>query len=482
MTKFTQSLFKVILPLASLGFFLVASLVVLIISQGRIFDEDGSIVETGIIRVTAIPKDNLKAYINNEEVPFSEFRITNITPGVVTLKLAKEGYTPWEKQVKVESGFVKDVFAQLYPDTIPFTKVIQENAHKVFYAPDDQFIYYTVLDNRGLNGIWRLKLTRNLLDFANPSLNTQIIKLNEVESNQLLTNDYNLLISSDNNRVILNIDNTDYFLYNLSDSNVKTDLSNLLGTKPENVAWFKGSESITFTKDNKYAFEYEINSKQTSLITADENGLNHLAISFNNIYFVKDQVLYRYSNKSTAPFELTAKLKPLIPSSLSQIYTPRDNQNALILESEDSLIYLDLQKNYIDVIDVNASLLAFANNGRTLLYQKEGKTYSYYVEESLSGDSYTTYNYDLAINTEDVDTIKFTSTSNTLVTVSKEGKITLMDYDGLNKRQILNEFKLTGNKLLFTNSNTEIYALVQEINEEAETVNNLYKFELQLKQ
>ncbi|MBE0573836.1 hypothetical protein IH575_02960, partial [Candidatus Dojkabacteria bacterium] len=85
-------------------------------------------------------------------------------------------------------------------------------------------------------------------------------------------------------------------------------------------------------------------------------------------------------------------------------------------------------------------------------------------------------------NTEDVDTIKFTSTSNTLVTVSKEGKITLMDYDGLNKRQILNEFKLTDNKLSFTNSNTEIYALVQEINEEAETVNNLYKFELQLKQ
>lgn len=479
MTKFTKSIIRVILPLASLGFFLIASVVVLIISQGRTINEDGTFVQTGIIRINSIPTDNVKAYINDNEVSYSEFRITNITPGIVTLKLTKDGYTPWVKQVKVESGIVKDVYAQLYPNTIPFTKISTVNVNKTFYSSDGQFIYYVILNDSSLDGIWRIKLTRNLLDFSNSQQISQIVKFNTDQRNELKDSDYTIESSVDNNKFILHV-GTNYYIYNIADTSIRTNLNLTLGFNPENVKWFRDSQSLIFTQDNKYSFEYDLTVKQISLIDYSSDSLSNFAVSANNVYFLKNNKLMVYTNKSSLPYVFSDKIKTLLPTKISSVYTSFENPNVLILDADGTLLYVDIQKDFIDVIDTNSTFYKALSNGRLINYFKDDELHSFYVEDNFADNLLDTSNFNLAIKRSAFTSLEFASTGRNLILFSNN-KITLMDYDGLNVNTILTEFNFIENKLLFANNSTEMYALIQEKDEIGNTVNNIYKFELKLK-
>ncbi len=479
MTKFTKSLLRLILPLVSLGFFLIASIVVLIISQGRTINEDGSFVQTGIIRINSIPSEDLKAYINESEVTYSEFRITNITPGIVTLKLTKEGYTPWEKQVRVESGIVKDVYAQLYPNTIPFTKVSNVNVSKTFYSLDGQYIYYVVNNDSTLDGIWRIKLTRNLLDFSNSQQITQIVKFTTEQKLELKESDYNIQSSIDNNKFILNV-GTNYYLYNISDTANRVNLNTLFGFTPANVKWFRDSQSIIFTQENKYAFEYDLITKEISLVDYNNTTLSNYAVSANNVYFIKDNKLMLYTNKSSAEYKFGDKIKALLPTKISSVFTSSENPNVLILDSEGTLLYIDVQKEFIDVIDTNATFYKALSNGRLISYFKNDELHSFYVEDKFTDNLLDTSNFNLALRHDAFTNMEFASTGRNLILFSKN-KITLMDYDGLNVNTILTDFTFIEDKVLFANNSTEMYSLIQEKDETGATVNNIYKFELKLK-
>lgn len=479
MTKLTNSLIKVILPLASLGFFLVASIIVLVISQGKKLEDDGSFVQTGIIRVNSIPTDNVKAFIDNKEVTFSDYRIAGIIPGAVNLKLTKDGYTPWEKQVIVESGIVKDIYAQLYPNTIPFSKVSPFNIEKTYFSTDGQFIYYTVINNTASDGIWRIKLTRNLLDFSNTQQVTQLIKFNEVQRNELQQNEYTLITSRDNNKMILKVGDI-YYLYNLSDTSRRINLNDVIGINLENVQWFRDSQSIIFTQDNKYSFEYDLTTKETILIDYNVDSLSNFSITSNNVYFIRNNTLMLYTNNASSEYIFGSKLKNLIPPNLTNVYTAPDNSNTLILLADEALFYVDIQKGFIDVIDTKTEFYKTLSNGRLLTYFKNNVLHSYYIEDNYEDNTLEAAKFNLNITKDSFDNLEFAATGKNLVLFSSN-KVTLMDYDGLNQTPILAEFTFIDNKLLFANNSTEIYSLIQEKDETGATVNNLYKFELKVK-
>lgn len=476
MTKFTKSILRIILPLASLGIFLIASIVVLIISQGRRLEDDGNLIQTGIIRITSIPSESIKAYVNNEEVTLSDFRITGIVPGFVTLRLSKEGYTSWEKQVKVESGVVKDVFAQLYPNTVDFAKVTEQNIDKVFYSPDSQYIYYTILDNQALNGIWRIRLNRNLLDFSNRVQPTQLIKFSNEEIAELSDGDYSVEIAPNNNKLLLKI-NSNYILYNLAENNKRTLLNTVLGGDIDNLRWFREDQSIIYSKGSYY-FEYDFANQQISLIKFD--GDNNIGISANNIYFVKDNQIYIYTNKATSLYKFNNKLQGLLPVKIDQIYTIQDNPNIFVISTDQILLYVDVQKEFIDVIDTTAQFYKALNNGRLILYSKGDELYSYFTEDNFASSSLDTFNYNLNTRLSDFDNLIFTPTGKNLL-FFKDKSVSVMDYDGLNSSKILKEFSFIDNKVLISANNTEIYALIEEKDSSGINVRNLYKFDLKLK-
>jgi hypothetical protein len=346
MTKITKSIIRIVLPLFSLGIFLVASLVVLVISQGQTLDR-GNFVQTGIIRVNSIPSDNVQAFINDQKANYADFRISNINPGVVNLRLTKEGYTPWEKPIKVEPGIVTDVYAQLYPNTIPFTKVLTTNINQTFFSQDGQYIYYTILNGTSLDGLWRLKLTRNLLDFSNTQQITQIIKFNEADKNELLQNNYKINPSRDNTKIIMQVGGK-YYLYNLNNAAIKVDLEQQLGLEINNLEWLRNDQSVMFTQGN-YAFEYDITTKEVTLIDFFKDSMPKLSVSSNRLFYIKDNFLMMYTNNVSSKYQFDLKIMNFIPDEISQVYTPLDNPNVVVLESNNNLIYADLQKGFIQV-------------------------------------------------------------------------------------------------------------------------------------
>jgi hypothetical protein len=104
--------------------------------------------------------------------------------------------------------------------------------------------------------------------------------------------------------------------------------------------------------------------------------------------------------------------------------------------------------------------------------------HSFHVEDNFTTNTLDTANYKLNINKDQLTNMEFGVNGKSLIIFS-EGKLTLMDYDGLNTNTILNDFNFIENRILFTNNSTELYALVKEKNELGEDINNLYKFDLE---
>lgn len=478
MTKVTKSILKFVLPIASLGFFLVISIFVLIISQGKKIETDGKLTQTGIIRLTTLPTNDIKAFIDNKEVSIFDSKITSITPGIVNLKLFKEGYSNWEKNIEVESGIVKDVFAQLYPNDIAFKDIATSNINKTFYSSDGQFIYFSILDSLTDNGIWRLKLTRNLLDFANEQVPTQIIKFSNTEAQEVLSKNYNLIISPDNNKFILSFDNQ-YYLYSNS-SLIKTNLNLLVGFNPKEVAWFNNSNSIIFLEENKYLFEYDLNSNQTTLISyfSKDNATNY-KVSGENVLFIKDSKLFKYNNKTVKPFEFKSAIALKLPSKYTNLFTPLNSQNIIILESDNKYYYVDLEKDYVDIIGTNIRIESIFSSGKMILYSKDETLFTYFSEDVVGTNQVNKNIYNLGITTSEYQALQFSYSGKNII-FFKDSKISIVDFDGLNKSEILKDFNFAQNQVGFSDNGTILYGLIKDKELTSTEVNSLYKFELKI--
>ena len=107
-------------------FFVSAAVVAVFLSQGRRLDGTEGIVITSIINLNTLPED-VNVFINDKKVDRVDGRVENLDPGVVSLKVTKDGYTTWEKQVELQGGVVKDVNVQLFPENLELTALTQTN-------------------------------------------------------------------------------------------------------------------------------------------------------------------------------------------------------------------------------------------------------------------------------------------------------------------------------------------------------------------
>lgn len=467
------------------GSFIFAATLAITLAQGTTFNEDGSIIQTSIMQVNTIPGD-VEVYLDGKKIRLQNRAIEWVQPGTRKLLLSREGYLDWEKEIEVEAGIVEDIFAQLFPSKLQIQSIVENQVDRVYFSTFSDYVYYTILNsnNQSQDGLWRLKLSRNFLDFgtnspARISPMTQLI-------DKLRTNEYSLLLSDDNDKVILSIPGLEeIYLYEVSGDTQVTDLKAVLGYFPDRIFWFRGSTSIVVEKNN-LLFEFELETQQKTIIDFVFDGKLNYFVNTDFVFFKsnQDNQIRIYSNKLSSPFQFKT-LNISLPEEIGSIIGVRGSRDSIILVNNNGFIYINVDKRFIENIS-SSKVIKISNNGRVVLFERNGEIFSYALENTPNNLSLTSEIYSLGVTTEENIDISITPNNRTILYKNinlEEERIYLQasDLDGKNPRQLLLDQVITSDsKFVFNGDSTSLYVSLRSQGPLTNNPSVIYEAKLQL--
>jgi hypothetical protein len=132
----------------------VAATAGIFFSKGyRLSSKEGTIAGTGILSITSSP-DQASVYLDGHLTTATNTNINSLPPKTYDVKVVKEGYIPWEKQVEVKEGLVSDVKATLFRAIPTVYPLSYTGAINPLLSPDGQKLVYIVPGQDKKSGIW----------------------------------------------------------------------------------------------------------------------------------------------------------------------------------------------------------------------------------------------------------------------------------------------------------------------------------------
>jgi hypothetical protein len=133
--------------------------------------------ETGLLSVTSYPK-GASVFINDKLTTATDDTL-NLPPGEYQVKIAKDGYIPWEKMLQLEAELVTQTNTRLFPSVPDLSPLTFSGALKPLPSPDGQKIIFGVnqATTPDKNGLYLLDLVTSPLSFR--SQPRQIVRNNQ---------------------------------------------------------------------------------------------------------------------------------------------------------------------------------------------------------------------------------------------------------------------------------------------------------------
>lgn len=123
---------------------------------------------TGILVATSSP-DGAQVFLN-EHLTTATNDTLNLPPGEYQVKIQKDGFIPWEKKIKIQTGVVTKTEALLFPLAPSFRPLTQTGVLNPSLSPDGTKIVYGVASGSAQRqGVWLLDLTERPLSLQNQS-------------------------------------------------------------------------------------------------------------------------------------------------------------------------------------------------------------------------------------------------------------------------------------------------------------------------
>ena len=140
--------------------FVSTAIIIILIAKGYSINlKNKTVDKTGMIVVTTEPKGAL-LYINSElQQDVSNTTVSNIPPGDYEVRLEKEGFTSWNKEITVKENIVTEIDALLLPLNPSLTPVTSYGAYQPTLNPDYNKIAFQIRDNEDKKGLWILTFT-----------------------------------------------------------------------------------------------------------------------------------------------------------------------------------------------------------------------------------------------------------------------------------------------------------------------------------
>lgn len=161
-----------------LVFSLLTALVVITIAGVAIFfakgytfsSKNGQFSSTGILTVTSMP-DGASVYIDGHLTTATNTTLSALQPKKYRIKIVKEAFIPWEKEVDIVAGLVTEVKATLFPALPTIYPLTVNGAINPILSPDSTKLLFAVpfIDDshsRQKGGIWVWTMSSAPISFA----------------------------------------------------------------------------------------------------------------------------------------------------------------------------------------------------------------------------------------------------------------------------------------------------------------------------
>lgn len=137
--------------------------------------------ETGLLHATSIPQ-GAQVYINGNLTSATD-DIIYLSPGEYEVRIQKDGYSPWQKTIKIEQSLVSQASAVLYPYSPSLTALTFTGASNISVSPDGQkLLYYNDnISTKNKNGLYLLDLTNSSKSPTQISDNDSDFSLSEAQ-------------------------------------------------------------------------------------------------------------------------------------------------------------------------------------------------------------------------------------------------------------------------------------------------------------
>ncbi len=372
----------VLLPLFISVLVILASVVLFYYIKGYRFDfEKQEISNTGVLTIDSIPSRS-SMFIDEEEYGKTPKSVT-FPGGEYLLKIEKEGYHDWEKEITVTEGKSSSIYPWLIAENIKSEEIfsseeIIDTEH--MYQNEDSifFTLYTTEGNIRSYELWRLRTSSSAWNFSD---NPTLILTFDIDTAS--ENTFEILPSPDSSIVLFSL-YTDLsksrYLVDTKEPNILDNLIpiTLNGFSDYSITWGNSSKFLLLESDTdilsydiETGIKYLITKKDSNTLyvfTTDKDGLIYImsGILEEELY---NYTLSQYSSNGTSQKEV-----------ISSIYFYKTDS------------YLTSYKNSNDVFS-----LPFKNSQEST--KTSGKILSFSVEEEVNGmfitSEYAGYWYDL---------------------------------------------------------------------------------------
>ncbi len=336
---------RVIWYLFSFILLLSISIITLLISRGYYFDFiDNTFKKYGSIYVKSIPR-NSHIYLNDiEKKKKTPFNVP-MPPGSYLLKISKEGYHPFVKNVVIREGFVtREDYIFLIKEKKEGTQITQGGIKDYLVSHQGNKLIYLDLENN----IWLVNLQNNNQQKIFSGLDNKISLI------QWDQREDKFLISSENN------DNFDFYILN---NKTQLKIKKPAGLLKKAELSRENNQQIIALIDNTV---YKLSQNQPEIL---KDKVTTFAQEDNAVFYTEKTEKNYLINKTGFDFKNNNKLLELDEPVLKIIPSKKDYQ--VFIQENGELYFLD--NNSTKKIHPKANEAQWTKDERKLLYKSDNE-------------------------------------------------------------------------------------------------------------
>ena len=166
---------KIIITLLILIFLAGGTYLAIRYAQGYRVNLSNQVVEgTGLLVANSHPQG--ASVLINDELKTATDDTLHLTPGNYKVRLEKDGYKAWEKQLQIKNELVTQTNARLFPAAPSFSALTYNGASDITPSPDGHKLAFKVATGSAETkyGIWVLSLDENPLRFSSNAIQIAI--------------------------------------------------------------------------------------------------------------------------------------------------------------------------------------------------------------------------------------------------------------------------------------------------------------------
>jgi len=433
----TKRVRTILFSICAILFLLIAPTITLYSMGYRIDFDSKKIVQTGGFYFKVLPK-NVQILIDGKikkktDVFFGSILIKNLLPKEYKVKIEKEGYFPWEKNLKIEERVVTEAKnIVLIPEKTRF-EIFANEVENFFFSPDEK--KFVLKDKEGLK----------LFDIERKIKNYPI----ETESEGKIEE---IVFSPDSQKILLKIDSK-FKLLDLTKFPPSSTNLDFLNPEIKEIAFHpKDSAKIFFLKNGEI-FEADIEKKETVLFEKD---ISTYKISAGFIYCLDNTgFLFKTDFSQKIKEKVNEKVFPIKEGANYQIEI---FGNFIFLKDGETLYLFDLNSSSFEKFFEPVKSLKVSPDLKKVVYFNDHEIWLLFLENSFDQPwKKAKEKVFLTRFSEKIgDLFWFTAHYLIFNTNSKIKIVEIDDRDGLNIYELA-EYKEP--KIFFNDFNKKIYLL-----------------------